>query len=101
EILKASGSSHFAVESAEDLPFGVEDDAITTAIDARAHAAAKLSALRAHATQVSVDGWFFALSNKLGREVLAVAYFRLASGPLGRDRDGDGRETDLFSGIAP
>ena len=101
EVLKASGSSHFAVDSVEDLPFGVEDDVITTVIDARAHADAKLSALRAHATQISVDGWFFALSNMVGREVLAVEYFRLASGQLGPDRDGDGRETDLFSGVAP
>jgi N-acetyl-1-D-myo-inositol-2-amino-2-deoxy-alpha-D-glucopyranoside deacetylase len=101
EALKASGSSYFAVDSVEDLPFGVEDDVITTVIDARAHASAKLSALRAHATQISVDAPFFALSNMLGREVLAVEHFRLASGELGPDRDGDGWETDLFSGIAP
>jgi N-acetyl-1-D-myo-inositol-2-amino-2-deoxy-alpha-D-glucopyranoside deacetylase len=101
EVLKASRSSYFTVDSVEDLPFGVEDDVITTVIDARAHASAKLSALRAHATQISVDGPFFAVSNMLGREVLAVEHFRLAKGELGPDRDDDGRETDLFSGIAP
>jgi N-acetyl-1-D-myo-inositol-2-amino-2-deoxy-alpha-D-glucopyranoside deacetylase len=101
EVLKASQSSYFAVDSVEELPFGVEDDVITTVIDARAHASAKLEALRAHATQISVDGPFFALSNMLGREALAVEYFRLAKGERGPDRDADGRETDLFSGIAP
>lgn len=101
EALKASGSSYFAVDSVEELPFGVEDDVITTVVDARAYAEAKLAALRAHATQVSVEGPFFALSNMLGREVLAVEHFRLAHGELGPDRDADGRETDLFSGIAP
>jgi N-acetyl-1-D-myo-inositol-2-amino-2-deoxy-alpha-D-glucopyranoside deacetylase len=101
EVLKASQSSYFAVDSVEELPFGVEDDVITTVIDARAHASAKLEALRAHATQISVDGPFFALSNMLGREALAVEYFRLAKGEGGPDRDADGRETDLFSGIAP
>lgn len=101
EALKASGSSYFAVDSVEELPFGVEDDVITTVIDARAHAEAKLAALRAHSTQISVEGPFFALSNMLGREVLAVEHFRLAHGELGPDRDDDGRETDLFSGIGP
>jgi N-acetyl-1-D-myo-inositol-2-amino-2-deoxy-alpha-D-glucopyranoside deacetylase len=101
EALKSSRSSYFVgVERVEDLPFGVEDDVVTTAIDARAHAAAKLAALQAHATQISVDGPFFALSNMLGREVLAVEYFRLALGELGPGRDADGRETDLFAGVA-
>lgn len=101
EALKATGSSYFTVDSVEELPFGVEDDVITTLVDARAFAAAKLAALRAHATQISVDGPFFALSNMLGREALALEHFRLAKGELGPDRDADGRETDLFSGIAP
>jgi N-acetyl-1-D-myo-inositol-2-amino-2-deoxy-alpha-D-glucopyranoside deacetylase len=101
EALKATGSSYFTVDTVEELPFGVEDDVITTLVDARAFASAKLAALGAHATQISVDGPFFALSNMLGREVLAVEHFRLAKGELGPDLDADGRETDLFSGIAP
>ena len=101
EALKASQSSYFAVDSVEELPFGVDDEVITTVIDARAYASAKLAALGAHATQISVDGPFFALSNMLGREALAVEHFRLAKGELGPDRDAEGRETDLFSVIAP
>lgn len=99
EALQGSGSSFAGVERVEDLPFGVDDEEITTAIDARPFADAKHAALQAHATQISVEGPFFALSNKLGREVLAVEHFRLVGGTLGPDRDGDGRESDLFSGV--
>lgn len=100
EVLQASRSSYFGVDRVEDLPFGVEDEEITTVVDAREHADAKSEALRAHATQISVDGPFFALSNMLGREVLATEYFRLARGELGPKRDADGREIDLFAGVA-
>lgn len=101
EALKASGSSYFVgVERVEDLPFGVDDEVITTVVDAPEQAEAKLAALAAHTTQISLDGPFFALSNQLGREVLATEYFRLARGELGPDRDAEGRETDLFSGVS-
>ena len=53
---------------------------------------------RAHATQVSVDGGFFALSNNLGSQIFGTEYFRLAEGELGELIDG--REQDLFSGIS-
>ncbi len=99
DALQGSASSFFGVDRVEDLPFGVEDDVVTTALDATGFGAAKMAALAAHATQISVDGPFFALSNKLGREILAVEHFRLARGELGPDRNADGHETDLFSGI--
>jgi N-acetyl-1-D-myo-inositol-2-amino-2-deoxy-alpha-D-glucopyranoside deacetylase len=57
--------------------------------------------MEAHRTQIAVDGPFFALSNMLGREILAVEHYRLVRGVLGPDRDERGRETDLFSGIEP
>jgi len=81
------------------LPFGVEDDVITTVIDATGFGEAKLRALESHHTQISVDGPFFALSNMLGREILATEHFRLARGALGNGRNADGRETDLFDGL--
>jgi N-acetyl-1-D-myo-inositol-2-amino-2-deoxy-alpha-D-glucopyranoside deacetylase len=55
--------------------------------------------MRAHATQISVDGPFFALSNNVGLEVLGTEYFRLARGELAGERDENGRERDLFAGI--
>jgi N-acetyl-1-D-myo-inositol-2-amino-2-deoxy-alpha-D-glucopyranoside deacetylase len=101
DALKAHGdlSLFDGVESADDLPFGNPDDEVTTAIDGREFHAAKDAAMRAHATQISVDGPFFALSNNIGQELLAVEYYRLVQGDLGGPRDRDRRETDLFAGI--
>jgi N-acetyl-1-D-myo-inositol-2-amino-2-deoxy-alpha-D-glucopyranoside deacetylase len=91
----------FGVADIDDLPFGVADELVTTAVDATGFGEQKLAALRAHRTQIAVDGPFFALSNMLGREALSIEYFRLASGKPGPERDADGRETDLFAGLAP
>ena len=55
--------------------------------------------MRAHATQIAVDGPFFALSNNIGLELMSVEYYRLVRGELGGERDDDGRETDLFAGV--
>jgi N-acetyl-1-D-myo-inositol-2-amino-2-deoxy-alpha-D-glucopyranoside deacetylase len=98
-LREAGGVGFDGVERAEDLPFGNDDEQITTAIDARAYSAAKQDAMRAHATQISVDGPFFALSNNVGLEVLGTEYFRLVRGELAGERDENGRESDLFAGI--
>ncbi len=100
EAMKQAGEKSLfdGVESADELPFGNPDDEVTTAIDGRAFAAVKNAALRAHATQIAVDGPFFALSNNVGMEMLATEYFRLVRGALGVERDPNGREVDLFAG---
>jgi N-acetyl-1-D-myo-inositol-2-amino-2-deoxy-alpha-D-glucopyranoside deacetylase len=100
ELLKEHGQSFFAgVEDVDELPFGVEDDVVTTRIDAPAFGEAKARALAAHRSQIATDGPFFALSNLVGREILAVEHFHIAVGELGPDRDERGWETDLFSGL--
>ncbi|MDT4944182.1 MAG: N-acetyl-D-myo-inositol-2-amino-2-deoxy-alpha-D-glucopyranoside deacetylase [Pseudonocardiales bacterium] len=101
EALAGSAQAQFGVADVDDLPFGVEDDQVTTVVDGTGFGEAKLAALAAHRTQIAVDGVFFALSNMLGREVLTTEYFRLVRGELGPDRDEDGREGDLFAGLAP
>lgn len=102
DALAASGQTFFeGVERAEDLPFGNDDAEVTAAVDARAFCAAKLDAMRAHASQISVDAPFFALSNNIGQEVLGVEYYRLVRGPAAGGRDAEGRETDLFAGTVP
>jgi N-acetyl-1-D-myo-inositol-2-amino-2-deoxy-alpha-D-glucopyranoside deacetylase len=83
----------------DELPYAVPDELVTTAIDGAEHVSAKLAAMRAHATQITVDGPFFALSNNLGNEVWATEYYRLVRGEPGAHRDANGRETDLFDGI--
>ena len=86
---------------AEELPMVVPDDQVTTVIDGVEHVDAKLAAMRAHATQIAVDGPFFALSNNLGNKVWGIEAYVLAQGALGPEdeRDADGRERDLFAGI--
>lgn len=99
DAIKAHTELPFGVADVDDLPFGVDDAEVTTAIDASGFGAHKLAALGAHRTQIAVDGPFFALSNMLGREVMAVEYFRLVRGERGPQRDAEGREIDLFAGV--
>ncbi|MEV4556164.1 N-acetyl-1-D-myo-inositol-2-amino-2-deoxy-alpha-D-glucopyranoside deacetylase [Kitasatospora sp. NPDC049285] len=79
-----------------DVPGVVDDLLVTTVLDGAAHAGAKAAAMRAHATQITVDGDFFALSNDLGQPLLATEYYELVRGALGAG----GPETDLFAGVA-
>jgi N-acetyl-1-D-myo-inositol-2-amino-2-deoxy-alpha-D-glucopyranoside deacetylase len=83
----------------EDLPFLKPDEVVTTAIHAPEQVERKVAALRAHATQITVDGPIFALSNNLGQGVFGSEYYTLVHGTLGPDRGPDGWESDLFSGI--
>ncbi len=101
DALRAVGDETFfdGVESADDLPMGNPDDEVTTAVDGRDFAQAKENAMRAHATQIAVDGPFFALSNNVGLEMLGVEYFRIVQGETAGERDADGREIDLFAGV--
>jgi N-acetyl-1-D-myo-inositol-2-amino-2-deoxy-alpha-D-glucopyranoside deacetylase len=101
DALKGSEHEHFfdGVESADDLPMGTPDELVTTEIDGRPFAAAKNAAMRAHATQIAVDGPFYALSNNIGMELLSVEYYRLVRGRADGGPGEHGRETDLFAGI--
>ena len=80
-------------------PFAVADKLLTTVIDGTAYVDRKLAAMRAHATQISVDGPFFALSNRLGNQVWSEEFYRLVKGRAGGPTDGDGLELDLFAGL--
>ncbi|MDQ1617618.1 MAG: N-acetyl-D-myo-inositol-2-amino-2-deoxy-alpha-D-glucopyranoside deacetylase [Actinomycetota bacterium] len=82
-----------------ELPMATPDELVTTAVDATDFVDAKLAAMRAHATQIAVDGPFFALSNNLGNAVWGVEHYRLVRGEVAGDRDQNGRETDLFGGL--
>ena len=85
--------------SAADLVYGVPDEQVTTEIDASCYLDAKLAAMRAHATQISVEGIFFALSNQLAQLASGVEYYALLAGEPGPEGP-YGREDDLFAGIA-
>jgi N-acetyl-1-D-myo-inositol-2-amino-2-deoxy-alpha-D-glucopyranoside deacetylase len=55
--------------------------------------------MKAHATQISLDGPFFALSNKLGLKVWGQEFYTLVKGVKSGELDSNGRETDLFAGL--
>ncbi|CAN5551137.1 N-acetyl-1-D-myo-inositol-2-amino-2-deoxy-alpha-D-glucopyranoside deacetylase [soil metagenome] len=79
-------------------PFIVPDDQLSAMVVADDYAEAKLRAMRAHATQIEVDGPFFALSNNIGNQVWGTEFYRLAKGTQGPTND-EGLETDLFAGL--
>jgi N-acetyl-1-D-myo-inositol-2-amino-2-deoxy-alpha-D-glucopyranoside deacetylase len=99
EAMRASGAAFDQWGSIDEMPFVKPDESVTTVVDAGGFVEAKVAALRAHATQITTDGPFFALSNNLGLSVFAREYYTLVRGTLGPDRDSDGREVDLFSGV--
>jgi len=82
------------IATADDVPGVVDDAEISAVIDGTAYAAAKTAAMRAHATQIAVDGPFFALSNDLGQPLFVREHYRLVKG-----EPGAGREDDLFAGV--
>jgi N-acetyl-1-D-myo-inositol-2-amino-2-deoxy-alpha-D-glucopyranoside deacetylase len=65
-------------------------------IDGAAYAAAKIAAMRAHATQIEVapDQPYFVLSNELAQPVFTTEYYELVQG-----EPGGAPETDLFEGL--
>src|SRR6476469_136513 len=62
------------------LPMATPDADLAAEIDGSAFADQKVAALKAHATQIEVDGPFFALSNHVGNEVMGIESFRIAKG---------------------
>ena len=99
EKMKEVGSDFFGAESVEDLPWAKPDELVTTVINAPEFVPQKLAAMKAHATQISIDGPFFALSNNLGLSVWGDEYYTLVKGQVASPLDENGRELDLFAGI--
>ena len=97
--MKELGSDFFGAESADDLPFCKDDSFVSTLIDGNEYVEAKMAAMKAHATQISVDGPFFALSNNLGLQVWAHEYYTLVKGEKSAPLDEAERERDIFAGI--
>jgi N-acetyl-1-D-myo-inositol-2-amino-2-deoxy-alpha-D-glucopyranoside deacetylase len=79
-------------------PFVTPDHLLDAVVDGNEFAEAKMRAMKAHATQITVDGPFFALSNNVGNEVWGLEFFRLVKGTKGPVGE-DGLETDLFAGL--
>jgi N-acetyl-1-D-myo-inositol-2-amino-2-deoxy-alpha-D-glucopyranoside deacetylase len=97
--MREIGSDFFGAESVDDLPFAKDDEFVTTLIDGSQYVDAKMAAMKAHETQIALDGPFFALSNNLGLQIWGDEYYTLVKGTKSGPFDSHGRETDLTSGI--
>ena len=97
--MKELGSDFFGADKVDDLPFAKEDSFVTSLIDGNSYVDAKMAAMKAHHTQISLDGPFFALSNNLGLQVWGHEYYTLVKGEKSAPFDVNGRESDLFSGV--
>ncbi|MEV6984713.1 N-acetyl-1-D-myo-inositol-2-amino-2-deoxy-alpha-D-glucopyranoside deacetylase [Sphaerisporangium sp. NPDC051017] len=84
------------LRSVEEFGFGVPDAQVTTRIGAGPHLEAKRAALRAHRTQITVKGDYFALSNDIGQPLFPAEYYTRLAGPEG-PTDETAHETDLFA----
>jgi N-acetyl-1-D-myo-inositol-2-amino-2-deoxy-alpha-D-glucopyranoside deacetylase len=78
-------------------PFITPDRFIDCVIDADGFIDRKMNAMKAHATQITVDGPFFALSNNNGSEIWGSEAYRLVKGAAAPGPDG--LEHDLFAGL--
>jgi N-acetyl-1-D-myo-inositol-2-amino-2-deoxy-alpha-D-glucopyranoside deacetylase len=97
--MKELGSDFFGADNVDDLPFAKDDSFVTTLIDGNSYVEAKMAAMKAHHTQISLDGPFFALSDNLGLQVWGNEYYTLVKGEKSAPFDSNGREADLFSGV--
>ena len=99
KAMKEQGVDFFGIESVDDVPFTRTDDVITAQVDARDYLDAKVDAMRAHATQIEVDGPFFALSNQIGHKAFGLEHFVIMEGERGLGEGPHNWETDLFAGL--
>ncbi len=99
EKMKEIGSDFFGAESIDDVPFAKDDEFVTTLIDGAEYVDSKMAAMKAHETQIALDGPFFALSNNLGLQIWGDEYYTLVKGTKSAPFDSNGREIDLTSGV--
>ena len=83
-----------SVAAAAGGRFWVPDDQVTTQIDGSAYLAAKIAAMRAHATQIAVDGEFFALADGAWQRIGDREFYTLLDGTAPHSP-----EYDLFAGL--
>jgi N-acetyl-1-D-myo-inositol-2-amino-2-deoxy-alpha-D-glucopyranoside deacetylase len=80
-----------------DATASPEDEGIAAEITGEEHVPAKLAAMRAHATQITEDGPFFAGTEVLGYSMWSAEHYRFVAGtPFPA---ADGPADDLFAGL--
>lgn len=79
-------------------PFAIEDEYLDAMIEGPEFVSAKLAAMKAHATQITEDGAFFAGGMDMAAVVWGQEFYRLVKGVRGPVGD-SGLEEDLFAGL--
>jgi N-acetyl-1-D-myo-inositol-2-amino-2-deoxy-alpha-D-glucopyranoside deacetylase len=92
ELAGAAGNIRSPAKFYATAALGSVPGLVSTEIDAGACFGQKLTAMRAHATQITVDAPFFALSDGVRRPASGTEYYTLLAGPRGPGN----REHDLF-----
>jgi len=100
DAMKGIDSEFWGAEKAEDLPFAKDDSFVHALVDGNAYVEKKMNAMKAHATQIAVDGPFFALSDNVGLQVWGNEYYTLVKGEMSGPLNEKGYESDLFAGIS-
>ena len=96
DLLAANGhpGAFFGLDRAEDLPFAVPDEEVTTLIDASAHAGAKQAAMTAHRSQLSAGDPLVLLGELVPDGAMGIEAYRIVQGvAVGSP------ESDLFAGL--
>lgn len=83
------------IERVEDLPFGVPEATITTAIDVGPWFEQKRAAMRAHGSQIGEESFFLNLPEDLARDVFAQEFYVLLTG----EATVESIEDDLLAGL--
>jgi len=100
DAMKGIDSDFWGAEKAEDLPFAKDDSFVHALVDGNAYVEKKMNAMKAHATQIAIDGPFFALSNNVGLQVWGNECYTLVKGEKSGPFNEKGYESDLFAGIS-
>lgn len=82
------------------MPFVKADNVVTTVFHGEDFLPNKLAALRAHATQLIIDGNVFKFSKRLATKIGGSEYYIRVKGEAGTPFDNNGRELDLFAGVS-
>lgn len=99
EAMIAAGvpSPFGAAVDPDDIPMGMPDELVTTTLDVSAHLDTKLTALRAHRSQVGDDSFFFNLPEGLDGVMFATEWYARLRSDVAVPDD----ERDLFAGLTP
>lgn len=98
DAMRSAGLDFFGTDNVDDLPFVQPDERVTARVDGTSYEPLKVRALAAHATQVDVDGMFFALSDHVGQRAWGYEFYHLRQGRSAGPYDEDGHETSLLNG---